>query len=711
MSVKIRSVAPRARCYMCGSTEIATVCHHCGRAMCSSHGPERLPVTTGIHVLEFSDLDIRELQAGQPASHCTDCLHYVKEPAPWLISQNWGVLFAIGSIGSIVYGLAEPNYRWAIVLGIIGFILGVIIVFVQRVLKPRSLHHQMLAQQPRFPMLGSFKANMRERVDGKISLSDMGEYIVSTNPPKGKLEYSLSLTPRNKDQLGLFIQKYEIEEKASIPTDGGTVIIRGRPNLTYDNPDESILGEQAQTIILRSHTHQFPFLADSTQRDRDWIVSHEYKVFSDIIPSSGRDALPFAIVPTLVMEGAHRAVMIDINILEAAAFPQLREMVKIERLTVDVPASLGQVRNSSPSTRTSRKSSGDDELAMQQVIWRDLPVTNDDQARRRKSFYLSFENSVKPEMVFKGHVSIQFKGTVSGADGVSYFNPLGITQRIEDLYSTSWVEVDFDLSFESLRFQEDVSFQDTFSQENILLTYQVITELTDALSKQGFYFKQSIENPETTSPRRAYAVNRYWDIEGRLYQGVYPIDFHLILKGEAALRPQEDGFVGEATAEISVKGTVTNADMRNEVKSVFDQLTHNTKSILERISDVQSQAAPDYSIPGMAGSVDQPQFSGSSISNPYSFAAMDGNSLQSITQTVRSAIQDFFKGIMVVSIPSDGISRQPADDSTTLELSHQERLKRLLNALLNGYISENMYQKLRAEIEAEMGSAGMEGNT
>ena len=51
-----------------------------------------------------------------------------------------------------------------------------------------------------------------------------------------------------------------------------------------------------------------------------------------------------------------------------------------------------------------------------------------------------------------------------------------------------------------------------------------VIRLTNVLSEQGYYIKRIIENPRRSGPR-ANLIRRYWDIAGRHYSGVYPIDF------------------------------------------------------------------------------------------------------------------------------------------------------------------------------------------
>lgn len=712
MTVEIHSQAPEARCYICGKTEIAVVCHHCGRGMCSDHGPQPLPQKKGIELLEFSDLEIRELRHGQAAAHCRDCVHYTRRPF-WWIPNRGGVLGILGGVGCIIYAISAET---AILLpiGVLGLVIGITIILLHQVVEPRSLRKQMLEQRSPFPLISSLSSDITESLGSTISLSDTGEYTVASSAPMGKLIYALTMTQRNREQLQFYVQKYSTSLQ-SVKVDGGVVIIQGRARIRHENLDDSVSSISAQTFILRSDTAQFPFLADPNHRNRTWHTERLYTVHAEQSEVSSSNVLPFTVVPILVMTGMHRAFTLDINLLDSKQdFPELGTVLKVTELVIKAPLSLGQVRTVNPTARTSIIPAQDENTeGYQQITWHELPIRPDERRDRRKSIYLSFENSIEPETVIIGHMSVLFEGTLSGARGVKYFNALGFQGTIQEQTAKSLISVDFELSLESLQFQEEVSLQHTVIQDNVILNYQLIIELTDHLSKQGFYFKQTIENPESPSTRRAFAVNRYWDIEGRYYQGVYPIDVHLILKGEAALRPQEDGFVGEAQVEISVKGTVTNQDMRNKVESVFQQLKHNTEHILEQVSKAQADLIENKSTglllgPSPSSVIEHPPPPASMpISTPPgSYSGMVDNSFaEFITQAVQTAIDRSLRGILLVSLPpqqSDQIANEAkVNEQRELEILKQRREK-LMDALLNGFISEDFYRHMITQIDREL---------
>ena len=140
------------------------------------------------------------------------------------------------------------------------------------------------------------------------------------------------------------------------------------------------------------------------------------------------------------------------------------------------------------------------------------------------------------------------RGALSGADKVRLYSSLG--KRRDDWRGAAVrtrIEADFKLSLASIRYQdvrivpEREARQDdnNAGQFRVIPNDETVIELTNALS-ENYYIKRVIEHPPQ-SGGSADHVQRYWDIAGRRYEGVYPIDFQMVLTGEeihrGGLRP------------------------------------------------------------------------------------------------------------------------------------------------------------------------------
>jgi len=116
--------------------------------------------------------------------------------------------------------------------------------------------------------------------------------------------------------------------------------------------------------------------------------------------------------------------------------------------------------------------------------------------------------------------------------------------------------------------------------------YQV--QVQEEIDGTIFSVAHVIENPPR-SGRRADLVQRYWDIAGRRYEGVYPIDFHIILTGEevhsGGIRPES----GTTKVRIVVKGAYTDDEMDARIGDEWTRLRGLTQETLGRHDSAASQ--------------------------------------------------------------------------------------------------------------------------
>lgn len=116
-------------------------------------------------------------------------------------------------------------------------------------------------------------------------------------------------------------------------------------------------------------------------------------------------------------------------------------------------------------------------------------------------------------------------------------------------------------------------------------TVETVLALTTALShhEQNFYVRWTVENPPHTGDE-ANIVNRYWDIGGRFYQGVYPIDFHLVLTGAVTQKPGTNLFQGDTMVALTVQGAFHNDDTKDKIVDVWVRLRKLVIDTLESLA-------------------------------------------------------------------------------------------------------------------------------
>ena len=151
------------------------------------------------------------------------------------------------------------------------------------------------------------------------------------------------------------------------------------------------------------------------------------------------------------------------------------------------------------------------------------------------------------------------EGRLSGLDKARLYSSLG--KRRDDWRGAAIrtrIEADFKLSLRSIRYQDvlivperEAREENNAEQFGVIPNDETVIGLTNALS-ENYYVKRVIEHPPR-SGGRADHVQRYWNIAGRRYDGVYPIEFHMVLTGEEIHRGGVRPVAGKTKITIVVQ--------------------------------------------------------------------------------------------------------------------------------------------------------------
>jgi len=209
---------------------------------------------------------------------------------------------------------------------------------------------------------------------------------------------------------------------------------------------------------------------------------------------------------------------------------------KIDTLQLLAPGTLGKVEQVNPAaligTTIMPSPEGAEEPA-QSIQWKNLTVDEEeDRQAKRKVFFMRFPTQVEPQTRLTGRARVRFEGGLSGLEGVRLYYPLGQPRGDVETDIQTLVEVDFELDLAALRYQDTVLGKEEITREGVIPDHVMVGRVIDDISQEGFYIKRVIENPARTSKAGAHVLNRFWDLAGRKYDGVYPMDFHLVLTGE-----------------------------------------------------------------------------------------------------------------------------------------------------------------------------------
>ncbi len=89
-------------------------------------------------------------------------------------------------------------------------------------------------------------------------------------------------------------------------------------------------------------------------------------------------------------------------------------------------------------------------------------------------------------------------------------------------------------------------------------------------------------------------VNRVWDIAGRWYEGVFPVDFHMTLTGEEEYQGAIRAHAGNTIARISVQGSYANPKMQAQIEAKWDELHRIVRKILQNLAPCIAEVTVEH---------------------------------------------------------------------------------------------------------------------
>jgi hypothetical protein len=229
--------------------------------------------------------------------------------------------------------------------------------------------------------------------------------------------------------------------------------------------------------------------------------------------------------------------------------------------------------------------------ALRRVEWRQLLPSKQERQDRQLKLTIRFEGKILAEDQVSGRLEATLRGALSGLDKVRLYSSLG--KRRGDWRGAAIrtrVEADFKLSLRSIRYQDVLIVRDRGSVEDannadqfdVIPNDDMVIGLTNALS-ENYYVKRVIEHPPR-SGGRANHMQRYWDIAGRRYEGVYPIEFHMVLTGEEIHKGGIRAAAGTTRVQIVVQGAYTDDEMKDRIDQEWKGLHALTKETLEGLA-------------------------------------------------------------------------------------------------------------------------------
>lgn len=614
MPVQLIEKAPYTRCYKCGNTNIAYVCHHCGRAICIDHQPNVFHPEAHKHTIEFTDLGFENSRCGQVPAHCMHCDHIIRKPnaAPIV----FGIFAGITGTGFLL-----QKSENTVMIGILCILLGLLTCF-SGVIVYKKRERIVAESRPPLPLFPRFETiKMKEQWYGHITMGNDCTYNIDTHPVKGTLRMPVKFSKLDRDRLQLYREKYNLGETTNIQFHSGFVTFKGPIGFKLANPGE-VHKMNGLVIPLKSHINKHPYLSGTSEKESsEWVIEKEYTLLENYEP----EMLPIRVVPSLIQKTGKRLLELEIqwedptcpqNKFEANERKTKFAFGRIELLELLVPHEYGEVEELIYDGVIGKKNISDHNV-VRTITWKKPPIPQKEWENQRCSFFIRFEKEIDLSSVIQGRLEISFKNALSMVEDIDFYYPLGtksneITTDIETTIIT-----DFHLSLSSLRYQDvrlvpnpkveaDKDKQEIMTFEGVIPNHSTVMALTNAISNEGFYVQRVVEDPPRAG-KQAQLINRCWDIAGRHYIGVYPIDFHLTVNGEEKYSGEIRDQGGTTKTILIVQGMYANRDMESLIENVWERLSYIIKDTFEQLykitpaeikeDHIQREAGIDTSTP------------------------------------------------------------------------------------------------------------------
>jgi hypothetical protein len=669
---------------------------------------------------EFAGLELGGTR--EAVYHCEEHAHTVAGPLTGLIV--FGVALAV--LGVVVL-------FFAVLPGLVLLLLGAGTAGIAFAVDRRRAQ-EACANPPPLPLVPLVNTvEVVEWLSGNVRLEN-GDYTSEAEAVAGEIKIDMSAGDGRK-RLELYRKKYNLPEDRPVKFTAGYAILSGEAGLEFLEGQQAVL-ENGLGASLGGDSADghglFPAAPGRTQGD--WTLRVDYRLQKDRVTKD----IPLWIVPSLVPASDRRTLEIDLHWNRLGSARRRLDLQLFDRIDLEVPASWGNVESISPGRVETSKSGG-----RRVIKWQRLKPGDEDSRKlakgsRSRTLAIRFERPIteeaepsgngasqsglsgtrddKKKLTLSGTLEATFGGTLSGVTSVGLYLPGGGRGHQAEIKPQTKVRVDFDISLCTLRYQDDRVIPDENNADDrelgrnkadefqrVVPDYRTVAELTNAISGDSYYVKSVVEHPPYRDDGRPNVVNHVWDIAGRRYEGVFPIDFDINLRGHEIGQGVASVFSGKSVAQVTVKGAhakgITAGDMDDSLAGAVGATNEDDDDeLLRRIEDTWT---------GLHGKVVQ----------ILAARAAAANGIRAI-----AAAEDVVPG---EAVEPDGYSAQDAvivDAEIVDSGPRHERLgngegayrmtdlrkqrKAADDAVIAGRISEEIYRGIIARIAAEQAELG-----
>jgi hypothetical protein len=636
-------------------------------------------------------------------------------------------------IGAVVAVIGLIVVFVAVVPGIVVLLAGVGVA-AYGLVKMNQSRAASAAAAPALPLFPHVRvARVIEYLRGRVDLAESG-YQSTAGDVTGTVVFSMTHSDW-QEPMKQYRRKYRTAEGAPVSFNAGFAMLRGPVGLTFAAAQPLVLGAGTGLWFRGDTSGHDLFAATEGRHEGEWNPTVTYQLQEGKKPKT----IPLWIVPSLVPGSDQRTLQIDLHwtplsdgrgpvtgaplsddrgsLTDASLSNGHGPVIELfDRIQLAVPVGWGNMESADPGNATTTAPAQGENFRI--IDWQQVPPKDPDhnysqlQERRSRSLKIHFERPIPPQSTLSGHIEATFEGTLSGVTGISLYLPGGRRAERQLVPSAKTrVAVDFTVDLGAIRYQDDRVVPDENNTDDmrkdrgrleefagVVPNYGVIIRLTDAISKDDYYVKSVVEHAPYRDDSRADVLNRVWDIAGRFYTGVFPIDFDIHVRGEE-IQGASGVSAGKTAVQVTVKGSYAtggNADsrMRESIENKWDDL-HG--KVMQVFSDSATMAYAGWPPAEADNTLGQP--AAIAVGEVFEPAAIEGG-VNDEPPTVWSA------EIVESAAPTPAAVHAEGDDKAELKADLKRQWKTADEAVMTGRISENLYRDIVTRIKAELRDLG-----
>lgn len=602
----------RIRCSECRASENIEVCHVCGKLVCNEHKAH--PTLTQTYTQEFAPA----LSGKQKrAVHCQQHPHFVKSPLRTKILPGLALLLAALWVG-------VPNgARWYLLLASEASLA------FSDIWRPTSwllLAVVLIAGSVVLSVYGlqEFFREFLPQVEGQVlnAIPVIPEqYVVKI---KEWIELDLTIGKENQAYQSIAAAGGDISVQALLPPTTPNIIRAYREKCSRNHwlsPRQLSVGFLAVdqlSVIEIPYAQRMPdspnvmplrLSAAKSQGNSGWqdLLNNTYLLKKETLFEDREHTLPgrslIWLKPELAPYSAGRTLQLVFDV--APDFFGNRPVV-LRNLRLSIPKSaFGDHEVGNPVLSTNGRFHAD----RWEVQWVDWPLGAGEAHPHPTVQFTRALTTIGQDLTLTFEIEVEEK-TLSemqiGAQQI--WLPNG--QRLQDgktvasARSTTMLKGHATVAPSIFSYQYEVKAHEAFATKAGPLRADAIGNLTRVLETKGIYVRTVKENAPVTEPHEIMKATHTWDLLGRLYSEIRPIDVHVVLTERYAIAGPE--LVRQDTSQIAVEvtlrslATTKTGDFEGKVTAECQKVAQALKTTLAlgvNIPSQESEVENDATIP------------------------------------------------------------------------------------------------------------------